>query len=174
MNSFWTGTSPAKHNAQRTAHEYVRYLRDFASHNEEPSLLAVKTWVASTPSASVRRKRAQAIRAFGTWCETIVLVIDKARLPRVEFYIAGKENNENIDLFQYLLNQREEIEAQFGSVLVWDDQERLVSRRIMSYRNKEIDINDVQSYAELIEWMMGEHEKFRNIIVPLVENYSEH
>jgi integrase len=56
--------------AQRTAHEYVRYLREFASHNDEPTLLAVKTWVASTPSASVRRKRAQAIRAFGTWCET--------------------------------------------------------------------------------------------------------
>jgi integrase len=56
--------------AQRTAHEYVRYLREFASHNDEPTLLAVKTWVASTPSTSVRRKRAQAVRAFGTWCET--------------------------------------------------------------------------------------------------------
>jgi integrase len=56
--------------AQRTALEYVRYLREFALHNDEPSLLVVKSWVASTPSASVRRKRAQAVRAFGTWCET--------------------------------------------------------------------------------------------------------
>ncbi len=110
------------------------------------------------------------VRGWGS----IVLVIDKARMPRVKFYISGKENNENIGLFQYLLNQREEIEARFGSVLVWDDQERLVSRQIMSYRDKEIDINNVESYAELIEWMMGEHEKFRNIIVPLVDNYSEH
>jgi integrase len=55
--------------AQRTAHEYVRYLRDLVSHNEEQTLFAVKSWVAATPSASVRRKRAQAIRAFGTWCE---------------------------------------------------------------------------------------------------------
>jgi integrase len=56
--------------AQRTALEYVRYLRDLVSHNEEPTLFVVKSWVASTSSASVRRKRAQAVRAFGAWCET--------------------------------------------------------------------------------------------------------
>lgn len=53
----------------RTAHDYARYIHDFITHCDDESLVAAKTWVAATPSASVRRKRAQALRAFGSWCK---------------------------------------------------------------------------------------------------------
>jgi integrase len=56
--------------APRTAALYARDLRVFIDSNYEQSLLGVKQWLADTPTAQVRRKRAQAIRAIGKWCES--------------------------------------------------------------------------------------------------------
>ena len=109
----------------------------------------------------------------GGW-GTIVLVIDKERIPRVEFYISGKENNENFELFSYLMGEKEKIESAFGSALVWDEQEHLVSRRIMSRRDEPVDLEDTPSHDRLIDWFLGEHIKFKKIILPLVDAYAEH
>lgn len=49
---------------------YVKYLMGlFANFHSDPSPSDVKKWIASTDSNSVRRKRAQAFRAFGKWAE---------------------------------------------------------------------------------------------------------
>ena len=109
----------------------------------------------------------------GGW-GTIVLVIDKERIPRVEFYISGKENNENFELFSYLMGEKVKIESAFGSALVWDEQEHLVSRRIMSRRDEPVDLEDTPSHDQLIDWFLGEHIKFKKIILPLVDAYAEH
>jgi len=53
----------------RTATEYVRYIQQLISNNKNPSLADVKEWLHSTPGASVRRKKAQSVRAIGRWCE---------------------------------------------------------------------------------------------------------
>jgi len=53
----------------RTATEYVRYIQQLISNNKNPSLADVKEWLHSTPGASVRRKKAQSVRAVGRWCE---------------------------------------------------------------------------------------------------------
>jgi integrase len=53
--------------AERTANDYVRALQDFLLAQPEPTLLDAKEWIASTMSNVVRRKRGQAIRAFGKW-----------------------------------------------------------------------------------------------------------
>jgi hypothetical protein len=55
--------------APRTVALYARDLRVFIDSNYEQSLLGVKQWLADTPTAQVRRKRAQAIRAIGKWCD---------------------------------------------------------------------------------------------------------
>ena len=57
------GKSPA------TASTYVQWIEHLLSQHPEPTLVDVKEWIASTPSVSFRRKRGQAVRAFGTWAE---------------------------------------------------------------------------------------------------------
>jgi integrase len=57
------GKSPA------TASTYVQWLEHLLSQHPDPTLVDVKEWIASTPSVSFRRKRGQAVRAFGAWAE---------------------------------------------------------------------------------------------------------
>ena len=53
--------------AERTATDYTKALRDLLRARPEPTLVDVKQWLASTESCVVRRKRGQAVRAFGKW-----------------------------------------------------------------------------------------------------------
>jgi len=108
----------------------------------------------------------------GGW-GSFVLVIDKKGIPRVELYIAKRDGGVNHGLFEFLKGQREEIEKEFGGALVWDEQEHLVSRRVMSRRVKPFDLDDAGSHAELIEWMMGEHKKFKKYVLPRVLEYAK-
>jgi integrase len=52
----------------RTANDYARYLENLFQIIKNPSLADVKEWLYSAQTVSVRRKRAQAIRAYGRWC----------------------------------------------------------------------------------------------------------
>lgn len=56
--------------AERTAKNYADYLRAFTADCGEPTLLAARKWLSQSESVSVRRKCAQAIRAFGCWAES--------------------------------------------------------------------------------------------------------
>ena len=53
--------------AKQTAKNYAFDLRKFLSEYGNPTLVQAKTWVLGTESNVGRRKRAQAIRAFGKW-----------------------------------------------------------------------------------------------------------
>ena len=53
--------------AQQTAKNYSFDLRKFLGEYESPTLVQAKEWVLKTDSIVGRRKRAQAIRAFGRW-----------------------------------------------------------------------------------------------------------
>ena len=69
--------------AARTVDDHIAALRLLLAESPEPDLGAAKTWVASTSYASVRRKRAQAIRAFGE--DATVAVVDQiSRRPPLE------------------------------------------------------------------------------------------
>lgn len=54
--------------ARRTVDLYVGDLTKFLALDPEPSLASAKAWLATTESLTVRRKRGQALRAFGSWC----------------------------------------------------------------------------------------------------------
>ena len=56
--------------APRTVEAYVRSLSNMFDSGAGCDPLLVRQWVLSAPDASVRRKRGQAVRAFGRWCET--------------------------------------------------------------------------------------------------------
>ena len=55
--------------AASTATNYAQWIKDLLSQHQDPTLVDVKEWIASTASVSLRRKRGQAVRAFGTWAE---------------------------------------------------------------------------------------------------------
>lgn len=56
--------------SKRAATEYSRYLHQLIELHSEPTLSQVKLWLSSCKSVSVRRKRAQAVRAFGGWAQS--------------------------------------------------------------------------------------------------------
>ena len=55
--------------AERTVDDYLIALHNFVSLHPSPQLSDARAWVVSSTSNSVRRKRGQAIRAFGKWCD---------------------------------------------------------------------------------------------------------
>ena len=56
--------------AAQTAINYSKFLFSLAEFDCDPNLVAAKEWVSKSESVSVRRKRAQSVRAFGAWAET--------------------------------------------------------------------------------------------------------
>lgn len=56
--------------AERTANDYLKSLSNLLAQHPEPTLSDAKTWISSTASVVGRRKRGQAIRAFGKWANT--------------------------------------------------------------------------------------------------------
>jgi integrase/recombinase XerD len=56
--------------AERTASDYCSAINSLLTQHSEPTLNDVKAWIASTTSVVGRRKRGQAIRAFGKWSDT--------------------------------------------------------------------------------------------------------
>jgi integrase len=56
--------------AERTASDYSKAITDLLTQHPEPTLNDVKAWIASTNSVVGRRKRGQAVRAFGKWSDT--------------------------------------------------------------------------------------------------------
>lgn len=57
--------------AETTIDFYVNLLHVLGAENPSPSLHAVRTWVGAAATVPIRRKRAQAVRAFGRWSESI-------------------------------------------------------------------------------------------------------
>ncbi len=53
----------------QTVREYVRYIKNLNSHYQNPTLTDVKEWLQRSPGSSVRRKKAQSVRALGKWCD---------------------------------------------------------------------------------------------------------
>jgi integrase/recombinase XerD len=56
--------------AERTATDYCSAITSLLTQQPEPTLSDVKAWIASTTSVVGRRKRGQAVRAFGKWSDT--------------------------------------------------------------------------------------------------------
>lgn len=57
--------------AETTIDFYVNLLHVLGAENPSPSLHVVRTWVGAAATVPIRRKRAQAVRAFGRWSESI-------------------------------------------------------------------------------------------------------
>jgi integrase len=53
--------------AKSTAAHYLKCLEHLLSEYSEPDLASAKAWIESAPTVSVKRKRAQSVRAYGKW-----------------------------------------------------------------------------------------------------------
>jgi integrase len=56
--------------SEQTAKNYVRGIELLLEAHPDPTLVDVKQWLSSITSTVSRRKRAQAVRAFGAWAQT--------------------------------------------------------------------------------------------------------
>ena len=56
--------------AERTVKDYCTSLKNLLTQHPEPTLANVKEWIAMTDSQACRRKRGQAVRAFGQWAQS--------------------------------------------------------------------------------------------------------
>ena len=59
--------------SQRVGNTYKNYLILLFNFCSDPKLSDIKKWLTTTNSKEVCRKRAQAARAFGVWCEKVGL-----------------------------------------------------------------------------------------------------
>jgi hypothetical protein len=55
--------------AEQTAKNYVQHLNELLDRYPNPSLSEVKTWLTQVQTPVARRKRGQAVRAFGKWAQ---------------------------------------------------------------------------------------------------------
>lgn len=56
-----------------TAKAYKKSLLQLISTTEDPTLADIRIWLSETTGVEARRKKAQAARAFGAWCEQMDL-----------------------------------------------------------------------------------------------------
>ena len=59
--------------SERVGNTYKNYLILLFNFCSDPKLSDIKKWLTTTNSKEVCRKRAQAARAFGVWCEKVGL-----------------------------------------------------------------------------------------------------
>jgi integrase len=55
--------------AEQTAKNYVQHLNELLDRYPDPTLSDVKTWLTHVQTPVARRKRGQAVRAFGKWAQ---------------------------------------------------------------------------------------------------------
>ena len=56
--------------SEQTAKNYVRGIELLLEAHPDPTLVDLKQWLSSISSTVSRRKRAQAVRAFGVWAQS--------------------------------------------------------------------------------------------------------
>lgn len=89
---------------------------------------------------------------------------------RAELYIDVGELDRNKKLFDWLLEQRQNIETEFGESLDWERLDDRRASRIAIYREGSID--DVEILKEIQTWAIQELLKFRKVFSPLLKSYK--
>ena len=89
---------------------------------------------------------------------------------RAEFYIDVGEFDKNKNFFDWLLEQKDSIEKEFGESLDWERLDDRRASRIAIYREGSID--DVEILKEIQTWAIQELLKFRKVFSPLLKTYK--
>ena len=82
----------------------------------------------------------------------------------VELYI---HNDEDKQLFEHFLKEKEPIENSLGNDLIWERLEDRKGSRIVK-RRINIDPFDESNHLDLFEWYWTELQKFRDVFIPMI------
>ena len=78
---------------------------------------------------------------------------------RVEFYIGTSNKQKNEEMFQFLINIKDEIESELGFPLVWEDMSEKIGARI-KYENQRFSINSEQHWDDMVSFLIETVIKF--------------
>lgn len=92
------------------------------------------------------------------------------RRVRVELYIDVGKAEINKKLYDWLFEQKETIENEFGDALEWERLDDRRASRIAIYREGSID--DVEILQDIQTWVIQELLKFRKVFSPRLKTYK--
>ena len=73
--------------------------------------------------------------------------------------------------FEELKRQQEEIEAEFGESIFWDDRENLRNQRALV--SSKVDMTDQENWSSACEWMLDHMIRMKGVFKPRVMALSE-
>ena len=89
---------------------------------------------------------------------------------RTDLYLSSSDENENKELFDYLLNQKADIEREFGNELIWEPLDGKKACRIRF--SKRFDGYNRENWDEVIEWIYNHIYALEKTMKPHLQNYS--
>lgn len=95
----------------------------------------------------------------------------QAELVRAEIYIDQRDGQKNKQLFDWLENDKEVIENEFGDKLDWQRLDNRQACRIAIYRNGSIDL-DAASLQEIRSWTIGQLLNLKKVFGKRLKNYN--
>jgi hypothetical protein len=84
---------------------------------------------------------------------------------RAEFYIDLQDKDQNKNLFDRLLEQRVEIEKEYGVVFTWERLDDRRASRIAVYREGSID-DPAETQTELLQWSIKNLLRLKQVLLP--------
>jgi len=91
---------------------------------------------------------------------------------RVEIYLGSADADANKKMFDWLLEQKAEIEAKFGAALEWERLDNRRASRIAIYRSGTIDSEDTV-LEEIHSWTVKQLLAFRDIFATKLKHYQK-
>ena len=88
-----------------------------------------------------------------------------------ELYIDVRPEARNTAIFEVLLNDRQRIEDELGTKLLWNPMEGRQACRIRIERDAVI--ADSETWTELIDWLVGWQFAFKRVFYPIVQSLDD-
>lgn len=89
---------------------------------------------------------------------------------RAEIYIDRGDSKLNKDLFDKLLESKDDLEKEFGETLEWERLDSKRASRIAIYRSGSIE-EDEKSIEDIKDWSIEKLLKFKKVFAPKIKKY---
>lgn len=103
-----------------------------------------------------------AMKAPVKGCKIGLVFAQRHRL-RHELYIDTGDSDRNMELFSYLRDRQDQIEAAYGRPLAWEELPNRRACRISDYKD-DCNIADEASYDEYIDWFLDAGTRLRRAL----------
>ena len=123
---------------------------------------------------NARKGQPQSWYAFSSGTSGIVYSMSFAlgNKARVDTYIDLGDYDQNKKLYEFIEQDQERIEAQYGASLSWEKLEEKRACRIAAYREGSID-DDSEALEDIQKWAVDSLLKMREVIGPRIKEYRQ-